>query len=48
MTTIENHLNQLRLLGMSSRWQAITETRQHHELSFAEGLEILLQAEQEK
>lgn len=47
MTTIENQLNQLRLLGMSSRWQAITETRQHHELSFAEGLEILLQAEQE-
>jgi len=47
MTTIENQLNQLRLLGMSSRWQALIETREHHDISLSEGLEILLQAEQE-
>ena len=47
MTNIENHLKQLRLQGISNRWNALMETRQHHELSLSEGLEILLQAEQE-
>jgi DNA replication protein DnaC len=47
MTNIENHLKQLRLQGMSNRWNALMETRQHHEISLSEGLEILLQAEQE-
>ena len=47
MTNIESHFKQLRLQGMSTRWQAITETRQHHDLSLTEGLEILLQAEGE-
>lgn len=47
MTSIENHLKQLRLMGMSSRWDAFMETRQHHELSLSEGLEILLQSEEE-
>jgi len=47
MTNIENHLKQLRLQGMSSRWNALLETRQHHDLSLSEGLEILLQAEEE-
>lgn len=47
MTNIENHFKQLRLLGMSSHWEAMMETRQHHDLSLNEGLEILLQAEQE-
>ena len=47
MTSIENHLTQLRLMGMSSRWDAFMETRQHHELSLSEGLEILLQSEEE-
>jgi DNA replication protein DnaC len=47
MTNIENHLKRLRLLGMSSRWEALMETRQHHELSLSEGLEILLQGEEE-
>jgi len=47
MTNIENHLKQLRLQGMSNRWDALMETRQHHEISLSEGLEILLQAEQE-
>jgi DNA replication protein DnaC len=44
---IENQLKQLRLYGISSRWDALVQTRQHHELSLSEGLEILLQAEEE-
>lgn len=47
MTNIENHLKQLRLQGISNRWNALMETREHHQLSLSEGLEILLQAEQE-
>jgi DNA replication protein DnaC len=45
MNTIENQFKQLRLQGMYITWKALTETRQHHELSFVEGLEVLLQAE---
>ncbi|MDT0644981.1 IS21-like element helper ATPase IstB [Zunongwangia sp. F363] len=48
MNTIENQLSQLRLHGMYSSWKAMVETRQHHELSFGEGLEVLLQAEAEE
>lgn len=47
MNIIENQFKQLRLLGMTSCWDAMTETRQHHDLSLSEGLEILLQAERE-
>ena len=47
MTNIENQLKQLRLQGMSNRWDALMETREHHQLSLNEGLEVLLQAEQE-
>lgn len=47
MNTIENQLSQLRLRGMYTSWKAMVETRQHHELSFGEGLEVLLQAETE-
>ena len=47
MNIIENQFKQLRLLGMSSSWDAMTETRQHHDLSLSEGLEILLQSERE-
>lgn len=47
MTNIENQFKQLRLLGMSNRWEAMMETRQHHDLSLTEGLEVLLQAEEE-
>lgn len=32
---------------MYSSWKAMVEIRQHHELSFGEGLEVLLQAESE-
>ena len=42
---IEQQLKQLRLHGMTQSWQALQETRKHHELSFSEGLEVLLQAE---
>lgn len=43
--TIEEQMGQLRLHGMNQSWKALQETRKHHELSFSEGLEILLQAE---
>lgn len=43
---IETQLKELRLHGMSRSWQALQETRQHHELSFTEGMEMLLQAEE--
>jgi DNA replication protein DnaC len=48
MTKIETQLKELRLHGMSSSWQALLETRRHHELSLSEGLELLLQAEQQQ
>lgn len=43
---IELQLNHLRLHGMSRSWKALLETRRHHELSFTEGMEVLLQAEE--
>lgn len=45
---IETQLGQLRLHGMNQSWKAMTETRQNNELSLTEGLEILLQAEQQE
>ena len=48
MLQIETQLGQLRLHGMSQSWKAMTETRTHKELSLMEGLEILLQAEQQE
>lgn len=45
---IEQKLRQLRLAGMARGWQALNETRQIHELSFGEGLEILIQREDEE
>ena len=48
MNQIENQLNKLRLSGMSRSWQALLETRRSHELSLAEGLELLLQAEEQE
>ncbi|CAM4420978.1 DNA replication protein DnaC [Pedobacter westerhofensis] len=32
---------------MGRSWQALLETRKHHELSFTEGMEMLLQAEED-
>lgn len=48
MMQIQNQLSYLRLHGMGQRWKAMTETRQHNDLSLSEGLEILLQAEQQE
>jgi DNA replication protein DnaC len=48
MMQIESQLSQLRLHGMSRSWQALLETRRQHELTFIEGLEILLQAEEQE
>lgn len=45
MNQIETQLNRLKLNGMSRSWQALLETRRSHELSLSEGLELLLQAE---
>lgn len=47
MNQIETQLTGLRLHGMSRGWLALIESRSHHELSLSEGLEILLQSEQE-
>jgi DNA replication protein DnaC len=48
MMQIETQLNHLRLHGMSRSWQALLETKKHHELSLSEGLELLLQAEEQE
>lgn len=48
MEQIETQLSQLRLKGMHRRWQTLMETRSHHELTLTEGLEVLLQSEQEE
>jgi DNA replication protein DnaC len=45
MMQIETQMNQLRLRGMARSWQAMVETRRTHELSFTDGLGILLQSE---
>lgn len=45
MNNIESQLNQLRLNGIKSSWNALMETKRINELSLPEGLEILLQAE---
>lgn len=48
MNQIQTQLNKLRLQGMAKSWKALEETRKLHELSLAEGLEILLQAEEQE
>lgn len=45
MTKIETQLSQLRLHGMNNSWQALLETKRHHELTLTDGLDVLLQAE---
>lgn len=47
MMQIESQLSRLRLHGMSRSWQALQETRKSHELTLSEGLELLLQAEEQ-
>lgn len=48
MNQLETQMKSLRLAGMAQSWNAMVETRRHHELSLAEGLEILLQAEEQQ
>jgi len=48
MNPIEFQLTGLRLHGMARSWQALLETRHTEELSFADGLALLLQAEQDE
>jgi len=45
---IETSLKELRLSGMARSWQSLCETRRVQELSFSEGLEILLHSEREE
>lgn len=47
MNHLETQFKSLRLNGMNQCWQALTETRRQHELTLCEGLEILLQAEEQ-
>ena len=47
MMQIESQLSHLRLHGMSRSWQALLETRRQNELTLSEGLELLLQAEEQ-
>ena len=42
MMKVQKQLTELRLHGMQQCWQSLVETRRHHELQLAEGLEILL------
>lgn len=44
---IETQLANLKLNGMSKTWTALKETRKSQSLSLSEGLELLLQAEEQ-
>ncbi|MFW5879621.1 MAG: IS21-like element helper ATPase IstB [bacterium] len=48
MNQITTQFSQLRLSGMGRIWQTLLETKKVNELSLTDGLEILLQAEQEE
>lgn len=48
MNQLETQMKTLRLTGMAQSWNAMVETRRHHELSLTEGLELLLQAEEQQ
>jgi DNA replication protein DnaC len=48
MTQIETQMTRLHLQGMVQSWKIMLETRRTHELTFSEGLELLLQAEEEQ
>ena len=47
MKQIQEKLSQLRLKGMLRTWDALAETRRIQELSFTDGMEMLLQAEED-
>jgi DNA replication protein DnaC len=48
MTQIQTKLTQLRLKGMLRTWEALAETRRIQEISFSDGVEMLLQAEEDE
>ena len=48
MTQIPTKLTQLRLKGMLRTWEALAETRRIQELSFTDGMDMLLQAEEDE
>jgi DNA replication protein DnaC len=48
MLQIDSKLKQLKLRGMYRSWQSLAETRRLHDLSFTDGMELLLQAEEEE
>ena len=48
MKQIESQLTRLRLTGMNKGWTSIVETRRVQELSFTDGLQLLLQSEEEE
>jgi DNA replication protein DnaC len=48
MNQLETQFKELRLQGMNQCWQTLVETRKHHEISLSEGLELLLQAENQQ
>lgn len=48
MNQIEIQMKQLRLHGMVKSWEALQESRQLHNLSLKDGMEILLQSEEQE
>jgi DNA replication protein DnaC len=48
MNQIESQMKQLRLHGMVKSWEALQESRQLNNLSLQEGMEILLQSEEQE
>ncbi len=47
MNQIENQMISLRLNGMLQSWKTLQESRKLHELSLAEGMELLLHSEEQ-
>lgn len=48
MNQLESQMSKLKLHGMIKTWAALQETRKLHELSLLDGLELLLQAEEQE
>ena len=48
MLQIESKLKQLKLRGMSRCWKALSETKRLYDLSFTDGMELILQAEEDE
>lgn len=48
MDQIQTQLTSLKLSGMAKSWQSLIETRQSSELSLIDGLQLLLQSEQDQ